>query len=160
MSEEKKSKKMITDVFVEGAIRGWNISVKNMLPNVVMAFVIIHALNISGLLDIMGTILGPVMAVFGLPGEGAAVLAGAWLSMGGGAGVAASLYQTGDLTARHVTILVPAIFLMGAQIQYAGRLLGTANVKAKHFSILFGICIMNALIALLFMNYLILPIFG
>src|SRR6056297_643809 len=101
MSEEKKSKKMITDVFVEGAIRGWNISVKNMLPNVVMAFVIIHALNISGLLDIMGTILGPVMAVFGLPGEGAAVLAGAWLSMGGGAGVAASLYQTGDLTARH-----------------------------------------------------------
>ncbi|MFW5988374.1 MAG: YjiG family protein [bacterium] len=159
MSDSQQDK-MITDVFVEGARRGWNVSVKNMLPNVVMAFVIIHALEISGLLDIIGNILGPVMAIFGLPGEGAAVLAGAWLSMGGGAGVAASLFKSGALNGEHITILLPAIFLMGAQIQYAGRLLGTANVKSEHYGILFGICIFNALISLLVMNYLVLPFLG
>ena len=36
-----------------------------------MAFVIIKMLNISGALDFIGTCLGPVMAIFGLPGEAA-----------------------------------------------------------------------------------------
>jgi len=91
--------------------------------------------------------------VFGLPGEGATVLMGAWLSMGGGVGVAVGLFSDGLLTGQHLAILTPAIFLMGAQIQYAGRLLGTAEVNAKHYGILFGICIMNALIAMLIMRF-------
>ncbi|ACB84366.1 YjiG family protein [Natranaerobius thermophilus] len=157
--QETNDGRLVTQVFVDGAKKGWNVGVFNMLPNVVMAFVIIHALNIVGLLDLLGNVLGPVMAIFGIPGEGAAVLAGAWLSMGGGIGVAASLFEQGVLDGQHLVILFPAIFLMGSQIQYAGRLLGTAQVNANHWPVLFGICILNGLIAMLVMNYLALPLF-
>ena len=76
-------KMMITDVFVNGAFQGWNIATHSTIPNVLMAFVIIKMLNISGALDFIGTCLGPVMAIFGLPGEAAMILLGGWMSMGG-----------------------------------------------------------------------------
>lgn len=156
---DKVKKKIVTEVFVDGAKKGWNVGIFSMLPNVIMAFVIIHALNITGLMDLFSKVLGPVMAIFGLPGEGAAVLAGAWLSMGGGIGVAASLFTSGALTGEHLTILFPAIFLMGAQIQYAGRLLGTAEMEGSHWPMAFAISIFNALVSMLVMNYLVIPIF-
>lgn len=152
MSAQVKEKKMITDVFVEGARKGWNVGIGSVIPNVLMAFVLIRALDITGLLGILGSVFGPVMAIFGLPGEAATVLMGAWLSMGGGVGVAVSLFTSGVLTGTHVAILTPAIFLMGAQIQYAGRLLGTAEVDSRHYGVLFGICIINAFLAMLVMR--------
>lgn len=48
-------KMMITDVFVNGAFQGWNIATHSTIPNVLMAFVIIKMLNISGALDFIGT---------------------------------------------------------------------------------------------------------
>ncbi len=152
MSTETKQKKMITDVFVEGARKGWNLGVNNIIPNVLMAFVIIHVLNITGLLALLGKLFAPIMAVFGLPGEAATVLMGSWLSMGGGVGVAVSLFNEGLLNGTHLAILAPAIYLMGSQIQYAGRLLGTADVNSRHYGILFAISILNALIAMLIMR--------
>ena len=51
----------------------FTIATTNLLPNVVMAFVI-QALKITGLLDWVGHICEPVMALWGLPGEAATVL--------------------------------------------------------------------------------------
>lgn len=155
MSENIKEKKMLTDVFVSGARKGWNIGVGNIIPNVLMAFVIIQALKVTGLLDLIGKLFTPIMALVGLPGKAATVLLGSWMSMGGGVGVAVSLFNDGALTGAHVAILSPAIFLMGAQVQYAGRLLGTAEVNSKHYGILFGVCILNAFIAMLVMRFLV-----
>ena len=59
MSSEN-SKPMVTDVFVKGAIQGWNIATHSTIPNVLMAFVIIAALNVAGLLPILGDIFRPV----------------------------------------------------------------------------------------------------
>ena len=63
------SKVFITDVFVKGAINGWNLITHSTIPNVLMAFVIIKILNISGLLAIIGKVFSPIMMIFGLPGE-------------------------------------------------------------------------------------------
>jgi spore maturation protein SpmB len=52
-----------------------------------------------------------------------------------------------------VTILLPAIFLMGAQVQYMGRCLGTAGVKSKYYPALFAISIVNAAISMLVMRF-------
>ncbi|MDI5425009.1 hypothetical protein MJM99_35595, partial [Salmonella enterica subsp. enterica serovar Kentucky] len=43
-------------------VRGFTIATTNLLPNVVMAFVIIQALKITCLLDWVGHICQPVMA--------------------------------------------------------------------------------------------------
>lgn len=100
MSEVKTRKPMVTDIFVEGAKKGWVIATTSTVPNVLMAFVIIKALQITGALDMMVTVFAPVMAIFGLPGEAAAVLIGAWMSMGGAVGVVITLFDQAFLTAR------------------------------------------------------------
>lgn len=147
------SNKSLPDVFVEGARKGWNIGVSSVIPNVLMAFAIIQVFRITGLLNLLGTIFTPVMLVFGLPGEAIMVLISSWLSMGGGVGVAASLYNAGNLSNGHITILLPAIFLMGAQLQYMGRCLGTAGVQTRFYPVLFLISIVNAAIAMLIMRF-------
>ena len=52
MSGHESANPMVTDVFVKGAVQGWNIAVTSTIPNVLMAFVIIKVLNHSGLLTI------------------------------------------------------------------------------------------------------------
>ena len=100
MGDVKAKKPMVTDIFVEGAKKGWVIATTSTVPNVLMAFVIIKALQITGALDLMGTVFSPIMAVFGLPGEAAAVLIGAWMSMGG---AVASIVIGADATSETLT---------------------------------------------------------
>lgn len=145
----------IYDSFLEGMRKGLKIAALNMLPNVVIAFILIKALQITGLLDTIGTLFTPVMEIFHLPGEAVAVLLSTVLSAGGGIGTAAGLYSHGVLNSVHLSILMPAIFLMGAQIQYAGRILGVIGIESKHFYVLFAISVLNSLMAMLTMCYFI-----
>lgn len=145
----------IYDSFLEGMRKGLKIAALNMLPNVVIAFILIKALQITGLLDTIGTLFTPVMEIFHLPGEAIAVLLSTVLSAGGGIGTAAGLYSHGVLNSVHLSILMPAIFLMGAQIQYAGRILGVIGIESKHFYVLFVISVLNSLMAMLTMCYFI-----
>lgn len=149
------SKVFITDVFVKGAINGWNLITHSTIPNVLMAFVIIKILNISGLLAIIGKVFSPIMMIFGLPDEAATVLIAGWMSIGGGVGVAAALIDQGSIGVRDIAILCPAIVLMGSQVQYMGRCLGVIGTSAKRIPVLMGISIINALIAMLIMNFIV-----
>jgi Uncharacterized membrane protein len=154
MTQSSTSKPMVTDIFVEGAKKGWHIATTSTVPNVVMAFVIIKALQITGLLALMGDVFAPVMAIFGLPGEAAAVLMGAWMSMGGAVGVVITLFDQGILTGTHIAILVPAIYLMGSQVQYIGRVMGPIGTEGRYIPIMVGISILNAFGAMWVMNLL------
>lgn len=136
------------DMFVSGARRGLNVATTNMLPNVIMAFVLIQALNVTGLLDFIGRLFSPIMALWGLPGEAAAALVASFLSTGGGVGITASLYTTEKLSGVDVTVLMPAIFLIGALLQYIGRCLGTAEVDSRHYPVIIIISILNAALAM------------
>jgi spore maturation protein SpmB len=152
---EKARRKTPFDVFVEGARKGYNIAVNSMTPNVVMAFVLIQFLNMTGLLTLIGKLFAPVMGIFGLPGVAATVLISAFLSTGGGMGAAASLFSAGQIAGTHCAILLPAIVLMGSLLQYMGRLLGVAEVQTKYYPILFAICIVNAMISMVLMNIIV-----
>lgn len=154
MAEQKKKQNVI-DMFITGCRNGWNIGISNMLPNVIMAFVIIKALNVTHLMQLLGKVCAPVMALWGLPGEAVAVLISSFMSMGGGVGAAAGLLSSGALTPKDVSILLPAIYLMGSLVQYLGRCLGTAEVDSKHYGVMIGICIFNALAAMWVMKLLV-----
>ena len=120
-----------------------------------MAFVIIYMLNTSGLLKIFGEYLGFIMVPLGLPGESIAVFLAAFLSWGGAAGVLVALVQEGVLNAQHIAILIPGMALVGSTVQYMGRILGVLGVPGKHYLVLFGICIINAYLAMLLMRFVI-----
>ncbi|RRZ92881.1 YjiG family protein [Erwinia sp. 198] len=142
------------DVFVVGARKGFHIAIHNLMPNVIMAYVIAEMLNLLGVMAFIGKIFAPVMGLFGLPGEAVTVLLTAWLSSSAGTGVAVSLLAKGVLTGGDITILAPAIFLMGSQLQYMGRLLGVADVPKKHWPLLMLTSVLNAVIAMLVMRFI------
>ena len=126
-----------------------------MLPNVLMAFILIYVLKLTGILDLIGTVCGPVMKIFGLPGEALMVLLAAWLSMGGGVGVASSLFAAGTLSLHDIAVIAPAMYLMGSQVQYIGRLLGVVGTPGKYIPVMVLISIINALLALLVMQIIV-----
>ncbi|MEY8711293.1 hypothetical protein A9B99_12035 [Mangrovibacter phragmitis] len=143
---------MVTDIFIEGARKGWTVATTSTLPNVVMAFILIKALEITGTLSLIGKVFAPVMGVFGLPGEAAAVLIGAWMSMGGAIGVVIGLFEREILAGEHIAILVPAIYLMGSQVQYLGRILGVIGTRAARIPLMIGISLLNAFLAMWLMR--------
>ncbi len=141
------------DVFVVGARKGWNIAINNMIPNVLMAFTIAEILRILGVMAFIGSIFGPIMGIFGLPGEAVTVLLTAWLSASAGIGIASSLLSQGILNPVHATILMPACFLMASQLQYMGRLLGVADVPKKYWPLLMVCSIINAAIGMIIIRF-------
>ena len=141
------------DLFVDGARKGWAVGTNSIIPNLVMAFALMEILKILGVLNLLGNVFGPVMAIFGLPGETITVLLTSWVSMAAGVGVTVSLYKASVITNTHVTILLAAIYLMGAQVQYMGRLLGVSSVPKRYWPLLFATCIINALISMFIMKF-------
>lgn len=61
-------------------------------------------LTLTGLMDVLAIVCAPIMRLFGLPGEAAAVLFSAFFSKAAGAAAAASLFGEGVLTAAQCTI--------------------------------------------------------
>jgi spore maturation protein SpmB len=147
------AQKTLPDVFVEGARKGWNLGINSLLPNVVMAFTVIYFLKVTGLLTIIGKVFGPLMVIFGLPGEAAMVFLAALPSNAGGIGVMLSLYTAGVVNDNQVTIMLPGIFLMGAQLQFMGRCLGTMEVNTRLYPALFVICYINSAVAMFIMKF-------
>ena len=156
MSGHANAKPMITDVFVKGAIQGWQIATSSTIPNVLMAFVIIKILQHSGLLALIGQAFGPVMGIFGRPGEAATVLLGGWMSMGGGVGVAVALFDQGAINGTHIAILAPSIYLMGSQVQYMGRCLGVIGIKGKDMLMIMTVPVITAILSLFVMRIIVL----
>ena len=149
------AKKNLIEMFVEGARKGWHIGINSLLPNVIFAFTIIKVLEVTGAMAFIGKVCAPVMALFGLPGEAIMVNVTALLSMGGAIGVAAGLLSDGVINGKDATILLPAIFVCGGQIQNLGRVLGTADVKPKYYGLLFSITIVNGIIAMTVMSVIV-----
>ena len=143
----------IMDAFITGARNGWSIGINSTLPNVLMAFVLIRILDLTGLLELIGIIFAPIMGIFGLPGVAATVLMAAIMSMGGGVGVAVALITDGAISeGSQVATLLPAIYLMGSLIQYVGRISGTAEVPPKYNVHYIIISIMCAFMCMFVMN--------
>lgn len=140
------------DIFIGGARRGFKVAVENLIPNIVMAYTLAYILKVLGIMDFLGGTFGPVMAIFGLPGEAITVLLASWLSSSAGVGIVASLLGVGAIDAAQATILLPACYLMGSQLQYMGRLLGVADVPKRYWPMLMIISIINACLAMLIMR--------
>ena len=113
------------DIFITGARKGFGVAINNLLPNVLMAFVLAHILGLLGVLDFLGTHCAGIMGL-----------------------------ASGHITPHDVTILLPAIFLMASQIQYMGRLLGVADCPKRYWPMLMVNSILNAVFALIIMNVL------
>lgn len=102
-------KKGFLDVFVSGGKKGMNLWFNNMIPSIVVAGLMVTVLEQSGLMTLIGKVFGPVMAIFGLPGEAAALWISSFLSMPAGILGTVPLVEAGVLNGEHVAILLAMI---------------------------------------------------
>lgn len=151
---EKIKRKNIIENFTEGAKAGLNTSMFSMLPGLVFAYVIMQIVNLTGFVKIIERVFSPIMGLFGLPGSAATGLLTGVMTTSGGLGVVASLAQDGILTSQQVAILLPAQMLLGAMLQYLGRILTIAEIKPKYYSVFIGLVFGLAALSLIIMKIL------
>lgn len=130
------------------AKKGFYLGVENIIPAMILAYVLILFLQITGLMDIISSVVSPVMAVFGLPGEAIVVLISAFFAKAAGAATAASLYAAGVISAAQATILFPATITMGTLVGHFARCVLTSGANPKHHTLLLIIPVIDAVISM------------
>jgi spore maturation protein SpmB len=50
---------------------------------------------------------------------------------------------------------MPAIYLLGGQVQNVGRILGVIGVSPRFYPLLWGVTVLNAVLGMMFMRFLI-----
>lgn len=138
--------------FVDGAKKGMDISMNSLIPNVAFAFTITRVLQLLGVIDFIGKLLGPVMAIFGLPGIAAVPLVLNISAIAAGFGSAVSLASTGALTSDHLFMMIPTMMLTGAFFIFTSRILLITKIKSKDFKVVYVITLLNGIIALFIMK--------
>lgn len=141
------------EIFAKGARKGLGIVANNLLPYMVLAYVLTDMLNRLGALTVIGHVFGPVMGIFGLPGETAIIILTTWMSSSAAIGLTLSMLGSGVISPQDVTIMMPAYYLLNAQLQYMGRLLGVVGVPAKYWPLLMLASLLNACFAMLIMHW-------
>ena len=145
----QKIKPSIVEEFVAGAKKGFYIGAEMIAPAMVLAYVLIQFLEITGLMTIVGKAVGPVMAVFGLPGEAVVALVAAFFAKAAGCATAATLYSKGIITAGQATILFPACVTMGTLIGHFVRIVIVSNANKKWHPLLLAVPIVDAVVVML-----------
>lgn len=156
---QKPKKASIIEIFMKGAKKGFYIGVEQMIPAVILGYVIVSFLELSGLLDLLGKVFSPIMAIFGLPGEAVVVLISAFLSKAAGAATAANMFGSGILNAAQCTILIMPCMLMGTLVGHFARIVLVADVNEKHRGLMLAVPIIDSIGAMLVMR-LILTLMG
>ena len=155
MSEATTTKKKpIIDVFLGGAKRGFYIGVETVLPSMILGYVIMQFLTLTGLMDVLAIVCAPIMRLFGLPGEAAAVLFSAFFSKAAG-----SLFGEGVLTAAQCTILIIPCMLMGTLVGHFSRIVLVCGVEPKRQPLMLAVPIVDSIVGMLVMR-LILVVMG
>ena len=161
MSENKQltKKPSIISTFLGGCYRGFEVGIKNIVPAMILGYTLVYILQATGVRDLLGSVLSPVMGVFGLPGEAVAVLISAFFAKAAGCGTAATMYASGILTMGQATMLFPACILMGTLIGHYARIVLVADADKKWHGLLLAVPLFDAVISL-FMMKIILTFMG
>lgn len=145
-------KKNIIEIFMNGCKKGFYIGVEMILPAMVLGYAIVQFLKLTGLVDIIGKIFGPVMKLFGLPGETVIVLVSAFFSKAAGAATAANMYSEGLINATQATILIIPCMLMGTLIGHYARIVLVADVNKKYRSLLLLVPVFDSVVGMILMR--------
>lgn len=147
-----EKKKSVIEVFMGGAKKGFYIGIEQILPAMVLGYVVVQFLQLTGLVDVIGKVFGPVMGIFGLPGESVIVLVSAFFAKAAGAATAANLYAAGLINAAQATILIIPSMLMGTLVGHYARIVLVADVSKKYRGLLLAVPIIDSIVGMLIMR--------
>lgn len=151
-NQTQVKKKNVVEVFMGGAKKGFYIGVEQIVPAMVLGYIIIQFLQLTGLVDIIGKVFTPVMGIFGLPGESVIVLVSAFFAKAAGAATAANLYAAGTITAAQATILLMPSMLMGTLVGHFARIVLVADTNTKYSGLLLAIPVIVSVFGMFLMR--------
>jgi spore maturation protein SpmB len=157
--DQPNKKKSVIEVFMGGAKKGFYIGIDQILPAMILGYVIVQFLQLTGLVDVLGKLFGPLMGLFGLPGEAVVVFVSAFFAKAAGAATAANLYMQGIINAAQATILIIPSMLMGTLVGHYARIVLVADTNPKYRTLLLFVPIFDTIIGMLLMR-LILSLMG
>lgn len=144
----------VIESFMSGCKKGVHIALDNIMPAMVLGYVIIQLLTLTGLINILSGIFGPVMGIFGLPGEAVAVFIAAIFAKASGAAAAANLYNQGLLTGAQATLCAVPSMLMGTLVGHYARCVLVSGVESRRRLLLLILPIIDTVIGLFLMRAL------
>lgn len=148
------TQKSIVEIFMEGSKKGFYVGLNNILPAMVLGFTIVQFLQLTDLVPLLGNVFGPVMSLFGLPGETVIVLVSAFFAKAAGAATAANMYAQGLINEAQATILLLPCMLMGTLVGHYARIVLVANANPAHRLALLLVPIIDTVIGMFLMNLL------
>lgn len=148
----KENKTGLIQTFMDGGRNGFQIWFNNVCPAIIFGYVVVQLLNVTGLMSVLNVVFTPIMSIFGLPGEAATALITSYMTLPAGCAIAASMVQSGVLTARQVTVLFPMMYAVSSNLLYIGRVLGTSGVDTKKYPVFIAVAIICAALSGLLMN--------
>lgn len=152
MEAKVEKKKTIVEIFLAHCKRGFYIGVETILPSMILGYVVMAILDLTGLTGLLGYVFEPVMGLFGLPGEAVTVLISAFFAKASGAGAAAALYDAGTLTAAQCAVCLMPSMLMGTLIGHFVRVVMVSGTNNKHQFPMIGIALLDAAIGMWLMR--------
>lgn len=160
--DEKKSaavaaapkKESYVETFMNGARKGWGVAINTIMPAMVLGYVLVQAIKVSGLMDILAVVFAPVMGLFGLPGEAVTVLISAFFAKAAGAATAANLFAEGILTGAQATICVMPCMLMGTLVGHYARIILVTETNPKWTPLYFMVPIVDSALGMVLMRIL------
>ena len=132
--------------FLEGAKKGIYMAFFTLGPALIMMYPVLRILDITGLMDILSKILGPVMGLWGLPGEGAVVLISGMLNNAAGVAAIANYFEVGFLNGYQVAVITPMAWMIFYFIQNIGRILNVVGTAKRYYVPIFIIAILTSMI--------------
>lgn len=135
-------------IFITGAKKGIQIALNIVIPSIVFGYFITQILQLSGMMNMIGKVLQPVMGIFGLPGEAALPFVLGPISVSGAISTACMLCSEGLMTGTEAMILLPYIYLAGSIPTFIGRVFTVAGVRDEYKKIIMLIGYIMAVISL------------
>ena len=132
--------------FLEGAKKGIYMALFTLGPALIMMYPVLKILDVTGLMDLLSVVLGPVMGLWGLPGEAAVVLISGMLNNAAGVAAIAEYFESGVFNGYHVAIITPMAWMIFYYIQNIGRILNVVGTAKRYYVPIFIIAILTSMI--------------
>lgn len=147
-SSDVQKRGNFVSIFITGAKKGIQIALNIVLPSILFGYFIAQILQLSGIMNVIGTVLQPVMGIFGLPGEAALPFVLGPISFGGSVSTAVMLCAEGLMSGTQAAIMIPYIYLTGSIPSFMGRVLDVAGVKEEYKKVIILIGFIMAILSL------------
>jgi spore maturation protein SpmB len=132
---EKAKKPGLIQTFMDQGAVGFKLWFEKVCVAILFGYAIVQVLEVTGLMNVISYVFSPILGVLGLPGEAALAILASYMTLPAGCAIAASMVQSGTMTATQLTIMFPMMYAVSSNLLYIGRVLGAAGVESKKYPI-------------------------